>query len=189
MGLRCLPVHRVSVPIVSYANTQRVRGNMGHSRTLTRSPTHTPTRTAVQTGQLSLFNIRVLRNTHTPRACQAFKPSEPNGHTNARISYNARICSPYLCCGIHTRNAHICNAGADINQEGEGSTTPLHMAAQTGHLSLVELMVSLGADVDMKDISGATPLRLAQSFGHKPGWMPNSQCCGNLPHSEEFTTQ
>ena len=72
------------------------------------------------------------------------------------------------------------NTGADINQEGEGSTTPLHMAAQAGHTSLVERMVSWGADVDIKDISGATPLRLAQSFGHKPGWMLNSQGRWNL---------
>ena len=72
------------------------------------------------------------------------------------------------------------NTGADINQEGEGSTTPLHMAAQAGHTSLVERMVSWGADVDIKDISGATHLRLAQSFGHKPGWMLNSQGRWNL---------
>jgi len=44
--------------------------------------------------------------------------------------------------------------------------TPLHYAAQNGHLSIVEYLVNQKADRDAKNIDGKTPLHLAANNGH-----------------------
>jgi len=40
--------------------------------------------------------------------------------------------------------------------------TPLHYAAQRGHLSVVEYLVNQKADINAKDIQGETPLGVAR---------------------------
>ena len=40
------------------------------------------------------------------------------------------------------------------------------MAAQKGHLSVVEYLVSQKADINAKDTNGCTPLHLAAQKGH-----------------------
>lgn len=44
---------------------------------------------------------------------------------------------------------------------GDGFTTPLHLAASGGHLSMVRALVRAGADADVEDENGDTPLHLA----------------------------
>lgn len=51
-----------------------------------------------------------------------------------------------------------CNASA--------SATPLHDAALTGNVDLVEVLIAHGADVDARDVQGHTPLHLAIQEGH-----------------------
>jgi len=49
--------------------------------------------------------------------------------------------------------------GADPNAASvEANLTPLHVAAERGHLRLAELLLRRGASVDAPDASGATPL-------------------------------
>jgi ankyrin repeat protein len=47
----------------------------------------------------------------------------------------------------------------------EGST-PLHLAAQNGHLDVVEFLVEQQAEVNAKETDGWTPLYLAAHNGH-----------------------
>lgn len=44
---------------------------------------------------------------------------------------------------------------------GRRFTTPLHLAASAGHLSMVKTLVRAGADPDVEDENGDTPLHLA----------------------------
>eukprot|EP00752_Nemacystus_decipiens_P012250 g10858.t1 len=44
---------------------------------------------------------------------------------------------------------------------GDGLTTPLHLAASGGHLSMVKTLVRAGADADVEDENGDTPVHLA----------------------------
>ena len=52
--------------------------------------------------------------------------------------------------------------GADVNQATGDGMTPLHIAAQSGHLQIVELLLGAQAEVDPKTRIGShTPLHLA----------------------------
>jgi len=44
--------------------------------------------------------------------------------------------------------------------------TPLHYAAQYGHLSVVEYLVNQKADINAKDKDNRTPLHRAARYGH-----------------------
>jgi len=52
------------------------------------------------------------------------------------------------------------------SNDGYGKT-PLHLAVQEGHKSIVELLLDKGADANAKDNDGETPLHIAVSSGHK----------------------
>ena len=43
------------------------------------------------------------------------------------------------------------------------TTTPLHVAVEHDHVSIVEYLLKVGADVDKEDSSGRTPLDVAVS--------------------------
>ena len=51
--------------------------------------------------------------------------------------------------------------GADVNAKDEWNNTPLHIASEKGHLSIVEYLISKGANINIKDIDGNTPIDYA----------------------------
>ncbi|XP_035508644.1 CARD- and ANK-containing Inflammasome Adaptor Protein [Morone saxatilis] len=54
----------------------------------------------------------------------------------------------------------------DINSVNSSSETLLHVAAEYGHLSIIELLVRKGARLDLQDNKGHTALHRAASRGH-----------------------
>ena len=69
--------------------------------------------------------------------------------------------------------AWLLDHGADVNRRatfggpshGQGITA-LHLAAQSGHLAMVKLLVKRGADLSIKDdLYNATPVGSAEYFG------------------------
>ena len=56
--------------------------------------------------------------------------------------------------------------GADVNMQGEGGWSPLHLAAGNGHVEVVATLVELGADVNVQTTDGWRPLHLAAQDGH-----------------------
>lgn len=66
------------------------------------------------------------------------------------------------------------NDGADVNalatawsqMTGVEGYRVLHVAAEQGHLPIVELLLNLGADASVQTADGRTPLDLAQANGH-----------------------
>ncbi len=57
---------------------------------------------------------------------------------------------------------HLVNSGANVNAEGSGRETPLHIAAKGGFVEVVNHLVSVGADVNAKDNDGKNPVDYAR---------------------------
>ena len=56
---------------------------------------------------------------------------------------------------------------ADLNKPREMSgATPVFLAAQTGHLDVVDLLIENGADKDKANNAGWTPVFVASQQGH-----------------------
>ena len=74
-------------------------------------------------------------------------------------------------------------------------TTPLHLAAQSGHLDVIEYMSSFVKDINQADSYGWTPIHLAAEYGHidvvkwytknlddpNPGLLSNDEFNGSTP--------
>ena len=57
-------------------------------------------------------------------------------------------------------------AGAAVDKARATGATPLYVAAQNGHLTVVEALVKAGATVDQAEANGVTPLYIASQKGH-----------------------
>jgi ankyrin repeat protein len=57
--------------------------------------------------------------------------------------------------------------GADVNARQEGGWTPLHQAANRGHVEMTNLMLAHGADPTAKSQDGRTPRDLATARSHE----------------------
>ena len=51
--------------------------------------------------------------------------------------------------------------GADINVKNSSGRTPLHYAADNGHTTIVEYLLTKGAEINVKNNNDNTPLQLA----------------------------
>lgn len=60
----------------------------------------------------------------------------------------------------------LLSRGAEANDALESGDTALHLAANTGSVGIVRLLLEHGADVVVRNIGGATALHLAASSGH-----------------------
>eukprot|EP00899_Mesostigma_viride_P022180 jgi/Mesvir1/3146/Mv16313-RA.3 len=54
----------------------------------------------------------------------------------------------------------------DMNVADNVGQTPLHRAAQAGHLNIVQRLVANGANMEAKDTDDYTPLHIASWYGH-----------------------
>ena len=69
--------------------------------------------------------------------------------------------------GHNDVSMYLINHGADISKkDGISNQTALHYASESGHLKVVELLLSKGAKIDVKDRYHCTPLMLAAENGH-----------------------
>ncbi|KPP73038.1 ankyrin repeat domain-containing protein 27-like [Scleropages formosus] len=79
------------------------------------------------------------------------------------------LCHP-LCqcphCHPTQKPASLPGGGLDVNSSNPDGVTPLHVAAQHGHASLVRLLAQRGAGVNARNSQSATPLHLACQNGH-----------------------
>nr|XP_058939217.1 ankyrin repeat domain-containing protein 6 isoform X1 [Kogia breviceps] len=60
----------------------------------------------------------------------------------------------------------LINKGAKVAVTKHGRT-PLHLAANKGHLSVVQILLKAGCDLDVQDDAGDTALHIAAALNHK----------------------
>jgi ankyrin repeat protein len=58
------------------------------------------------------------------------------------------------------------NKGVPLDDAGNSGRTPLHLAAQNGHLGFCRFLLKHGARVSIEDKAGFTPLELATHGGY-----------------------
>ena len=69
--------------------------------------------------------------------------------------------------GDAERVRSLLDRGAEVNLAQGDGMTPLHWAAERGHASVADLLISASADVEAKTRIGSyTPLHLASRGGH-----------------------
>ena len=60
----------------------------------------------------------------------------------------------------------LISKGADVNIKNNVYCTPLHYAAEYGHLIITELLIANGADINAQTMNNLTPLHMAARRGH-----------------------
>ena len=74
-----------------------------------------------------------------------------------------------------------------VNLADPTGLTPLHIAAEKGLVSMIELLLSHGAEIDRKDGSGRTALHIASSLGHKKCLAILANYCGDFLLNDQDT--
>ena len=108
-------------------------------------------------------------------ACQAINVSSVNVITTGTTSLHPDFCNergqtPLVLALRQSREkamdkviSALLGAQADVNTSTKAGNTPLHRAAVSGHVEILEYLISLGADANLPNFSGNTPLHLATS--------------------------
>ncbi|XP_069973779.1 uveal autoantigen with coiled-coil domains and ankyrin repeats isoform X3 [Penaeus vannamei] len=92
--------------------------------------------------------------------------------TSASSGDGGRRCSKPLLHGAVEKDQRkmvktLLSYGAHVNAKGGiHDSTPLHIAAGEGHLSVLEILLQKGGDLKARDNSGSTPLHCAARGGH-----------------------
>lgn len=61
---------------------------------------------------------------------------------------------------------HLLKLGAEINVTDEKKNTPLHLAAEMGHINMVNILLKLGAKINPKNDDDESPIECATKHGH-----------------------
>jgi hypothetical protein len=74
-----------------------------------------------------------------------------------------------ICLSVHGNLdgvTSIASMGVNLQCKDYNGRTPLHLAAQGGHLHLVEFLIKKGVDIDLQDEMGESAFSLAQKGKH-----------------------
>ena len=58
------------------------------------------------------------------------------------------------------------NSGCNVNAKDEDKNTPLHYAAENGHILSVRILLDAGAKLSAKNDDNDTPMHTASANGH-----------------------
>lgn len=81
-------------------------------------------------------------------------------HLFAELHYSAKKGDVIRCWALINRTQ------VPVNARTTNGTTPLHLAAWEGHISVINVLVALGAQLDSRTEGGYTPLHCAATSNH-----------------------
>jgi ankyrin repeat protein len=70
--------------------------------------------------------------------------------------------------------------GAEVNARHKNGVTPCFIAAESGHLEIMQALASLGGDVNVPRNKGATPRFVATQHGHMEVVKTWLVCCARM---------
>ncbi|WP_083232879.1 ankyrin repeat domain-containing protein [Endozoicomonas atrinae] len=148
----------------------------------------TPLHFAAQNGHLEAIDALIARgadvNARTKKGDTALKSASDNKKINipmikcfANAGFDVKAPCNHLGSTMLAYAAEACDwvfvdelkaKGSDINgpRAKKKKYTPLHFAAQNGHLEAIDALIARGADVNARTKDGRTPLHFAAQNGH-----------------------
>ena len=93
--------------------------------------------------------------------------NHPNLDPNARGLNGVTALSSYVWRERTDAVVKLLERGADVNAVDNDGDAPVHGAAQTGNVEILDLLIDRGADPNLKNKLGGTPLMWAAVYGHE----------------------
>ena len=93
--------------------------------------------------------------------------NHPQLDPNARGLNGVTALSKYVWREQKYAVEKLLERGADVNAQDNDGDAPLHGAAQSGNVEILDLLLDKGADPNLKNKQGGTPLMWAAVFGHE----------------------
>ena len=133
--------------------------------------------TSAQEGKLAVVE---------PSRPPALPPSAPLPLSHSHPRFHSDVTVPRVrlpCAPVQVRC--LLASGAAVNHADQAGFTALSLAAQDGHLDVVQELVAAGATVDLIDHTGGTPLLLASQEGHVPVMQALLEAGAEVGHADE----
>lgn len=93
--------------------------------------------------------------------------NHPGLDPNARGLNGVTALSSYVWRERTDAVAKLLERGADVSTQDNDGDAPVHGAAQTGNVEILDMLIDKGADPNLKNKLGGTPLMWAAVYGHE----------------------
>ena len=115
----------------------------------------------------------------------------PNLDPHARGLNGVTALSSYVWRERKDAVQKLLDRGADVNAQDNDGDAPLHGAAQTGNVEILDMLLDRGANPNLKNKQGGTPLMWAAVYGHEDAarWLMEHGADSSLKDNDGMTAR